>query len=197
MKPPHVRPNHPAGLRRSREPDWYDEIKAKLKKHLGWLKTKYRIKTHTVEEMLSDVVSSMVQIEKKGRTIEFPLTYSKTVARNLVVNLQKKEYEQREKELLIQKELHEELRSGSVSRDEKLMENSELCCQLLGAFEKVNEHSHNLIIMRDIQDLEFKEIALFLYGSDDKKACDATRQRHHRARRDFISFARNYLGLDP
>jgi Ser-tRNA(Ala) deacylase AlaX len=64
MKIPYSRP-----IRSSLKPDWYDAIEDKLTKHISWLRNKYHIQSHTVEDVFNEVVSKMVNVEQNGSRV--------------------------------------------------------------------------------------------------------------------------------
>ena len=174
-------------------PEWYHVIEDKLKTYIYLLVARYRIHSQSADEIFNTVVAGIIQAEQRGTSIQYHLAYSKKSAQNHIIKLQKQEYQDIGILITLQGDLRDKVNSES-SCDES-QENRDLLCEILGAFKKHNRSAYDLIIMRDIDEQNFREIAQYLYQSDEKKAYDATRQRHSRALRDFKQFSRQYLGL--
>ena len=178
-------------LRRS-NPEWYPIIEQKAKRHIGFLVNQYKIQSCTVQDVFNVTVSNMIQVERRGNTIRHPLAYSKQVAQNLVIKIQRTEYRERAKELAIQRALHDELRTDTALIYGDLLEEQDALCHLLHAFRARYPEQYKLLLMKDVEKLGYREISNRLYGTDHENAYNATRQAYSRAFRRFRSFVQDY-----
>jgi len=169
-------------------PEWYPAIQHKLKTHIEYLVARYRISSHSIEDIFNEVVVNMVKAERNGSTIKFPLTYSKLAARNLVVRVQKDEYQERGMEIILQGHLYDEIHADTATSYDQSWEDCELLCNILGTFRQKYPRHHQFIVLRDLRELDYDRIADLLGISND-----AARQGHCRAEKAFLNFTQRYV----